>query len=158
MTRSIHHVVYDCVVFAQALINPGGPSGSCVDRARQGEVQLFVSEYTIGEIRELDRKIPSRYGVTRQQLDDLADQVILFGTFVSVVPSVYLHPHDPDDSHYVDLAIATNSTLIVSRDRHLLNLMDASRSDGKEFKDRFPDLTILTPENLIQQLLAQERL
>jgi predicted nucleic acid-binding protein len=58
----------------------------------------------------------------------------------------------------VDLAIATNSTLIVSRDRHLLNLMDASRSDGKEFKDRFPDLTILTPENLIQQLLAQERL
>ena len=56
----------------------------------------------------------------------------LFGAYVGDIPSVYIHPHDPDDSHYVDLAIATNSTLIVSRDRHLLNLMDDIRIDGRE--------------------------
>jgi hypothetical protein len=32
MTLSRHHVVYDCVVFAQALISPGGPSDECVNR------------------------------------------------------------------------------------------------------------------------------
>jgi predicted nucleic acid-binding protein len=127
-----------------------------VNRARRGEVLLFVSDYLVREIRELEQKIPARYGVTPRQVNDLADQVILFGTFISDILSVYRHPHDPDDSHYVDLAIATNSTLIVSRDRHLLNLMDESRSDGKDFKQRFPDLEIMTPENLLQKIRIEQ--
>jgi putative PIN family toxin of toxin-antitoxin system len=157
MTHAIHHVVYDCVVFAQALISPGGPSGECVNRARRGDVQLFVSEYLVNEIRELDRKIPAKYGVTSQQVNDLADQIILFGTFISIVPSVYQHPHDADDSHYVDLAVATDSTLIVSRDRHLLNLMDLNRLEAKDFQRRFPGLTVLTPEDFVRQLRAEDK-
>jgi predicted nucleic acid-binding protein len=91
------------------------------------------------------------------QLDDLADEIVLFGTYVSFVPSVYLHPHDPDDSHYVDLAIAANCTLIISRDRHLLDLMDKSQANGMNFKTHFPNLAILTPEDLIQKLRAEAR-
>jgi len=157
MIRSGHHVVFDCVVFAQALISPTGPAGECVNAARRGLVRLFVSEYLVGEIRELDRKIPAKYEVTFQQVNDLADQLILFGTFVHVVPSVYHHPYDPDDSHYVDLAIATNSSLVVSRDRHLLDLMDQSRTDGKDFFQRFPHLKVVTPDNFVRQLRAENQ-
>ena len=157
MTRRPRHVVYDCVVFAQALISPGGPAGECVNLAREGKVRLFVSEYLVTEIRELDGKIPAKYGVTHQQVNELADQVILFGTFFSEVPSVYRHPHDPDDSHYVDLAVATNSALIVSRDRHLLNLMDDLRPEARDFKSRFPSLSVLAPEVFVQQLRAEAK-
>ena len=50
MTRPPRHVVYDCVVFAQALISPDGPAGECVNLAREGKVRLFVSEYLVTEM------------------------------------------------------------------------------------------------------------
>ena len=120
-------------------------------------MRLFVSEYVVREIGELDGKIPAKYGVTQAQVNDLADQVSLFGVFVSEVPSVYRHPHDPDDSHYIDLAVATNSKLIVSRDRHLLNLMDRKRSDAIQFKRQFPQISIITPDVFAEQLRAAAR-
>jgi len=157
MSQPLHHVVYDCVVFAQALISPDGPSGECVNRAREGKVRLFVSAYVVQEIRELDGKIPAKYGVTSAQVNDLADEVSLFAILVSAVPSVYRHPHDPDDSHYVDLAVATDSKLIVSRDRHLLNLMDEKRADAKQFRRQFPRIQVLTPDTFAEQLRAEEQ-
>jgi putative PIN family toxin of toxin-antitoxin system len=155
MTPRLHHVVYDCVIFAQALVSPDGPSGECVNRAREGAVRLFVSDYVVREIRDLDGKIPAKYGVTSQQVNDLADEVSLFGVFVSNIPSVYLHPRDPDDSHYVDLAVATDSKLIVSRDRHLLNLMDDKRPEAQDFRRRFPRIAVLTPDVLTALLRAE---
>jgi hypothetical protein len=56
-----HHAVYDCVIFAQALINPHGPAAECVDQARR--VRLYVSPYVLHEIREFPSKIPPKHGV-----------------------------------------------------------------------------------------------
>jgi putative PIN family toxin of toxin-antitoxin system len=155
MTGPIRHVVFDCVVFAQALINPDGPSGICVEHAMKGHIRLFVSDYVVEEIRQLDGKLPAKYGVTSQQINDLADQVILFGTFVMDVPSVYVHTIDPDDSHYVDLAVATQSTFIVTRDRHLLNLVDLTRPESAEFTRRFPNIAIVAPDSFVRKIQEQ---
>jgi putative PIN family toxin of toxin-antitoxin system len=152
MTPVSQKVVFDCVVFAQALISPSGPAGECVKRALVGSLQLFVSQYVIDEIRDLYRKIPSRYGVTLDQINNLADDVTASAVFISAVPSVYLHPHDPNDSHYVDLAVATKSNLIVSRDRHLLQLMDATRGEGRDFLRRFPGISVIAPHELLVKL------
>jgi predicted nucleic acid-binding protein len=157
MSASPHYVIYDCVVFTQALINPNGPCGECVNLARQARVRLFVSEYVINEIRELDGKIPAKYSVTSQQVNDLADQVALFGIFVPDVPTVYGFPFLPDRWHYENLAVETKSDFIVSRDRHLLNLMEPVRTDGEDFRRRFPSISILTPESFLQMLRAKER-
>ena len=157
MTRPTHHVVYDCVVYAQALISPSGPAGECVKRARAGEVRLFVSDYVVREIRELHAKIPAKYGVTRQQVNDLADEACVFGLFIQEVPSVYKHPDDPADSHYVDLAVATSSELIVSRDRHLLDLTNPVRPAAIAFRQFFPFVNVLTPEAFVKQLRAEKR-
>lgn len=62
------------------------------------------------------------------------------------------HPFDPDDSAYVNLALKADARLIVSRDRHLLNLTDASRSDGKDFQARFPGFRIVDPVELLREL------
>jgi putative PIN family toxin of toxin-antitoxin system len=145
-------VVYDCNIYVQALINVNGPAGRCVEEARQGAVLLFVSPFVLAEVREIHEKLPAKYGVTAEQTEELARSVASFGTIVADVPDVYSHPFDPDDSYYVNLAAKTDSQLIVSRDRHLLNLMDSSRPEGRDFQLRFPALSIIDPVELLREL------
>ena len=64
MTAQPEKVVFDCMVFAQALINPVGPAGACVEMARARRIQLILSSYVLQEVRELPAKLPRRLGVT----------------------------------------------------------------------------------------------
>jgi predicted nucleic acid-binding protein len=54
----------------------------------------------------------------------------------------------------------TNSALIVSRDRHLLDLMDISRAEAHAFRRQFPTLQIIDPVEFLraldQRLAAEE--
>lgn len=117
MTLSAPRVVYDCNIFAQALINLNGPAAGCVRKARQSAVFLFASAVVLEEIRQLHQKIPAKYGVTAEQTDQLATSVASFATIISDVPELYRHPIDPDDSHYVNQAAKVSARLVVSRDR-----------------------------------------
>ena len=145
-------VVFDCVVFAQALINPKRPAAACLAFAQQRRVVVFVSDYVLQEIRELPQKINPRFGVTAERVDGLIQELAKFAQVVDQVAAIYAHPIDPDDSHYVNLALAAGAKLIASRDRHLLDLMDPTKAHGREFRSRFPDLRITTPELLIASL------
>jgi putative PIN family toxin of toxin-antitoxin system len=152
MTPSPPNVVYDCNIFVQALINLNGPAARCVQKAREGYVVLFASLYVLAEIREIHLKTPAKYRITAEQTDELARAIASFATIVADVPEVYRHPYDPDDSHYVDLALRADARLIVSRDRHLLMLADLAREEGREFHARFPSLRILDPVQLLREL------
>ena len=145
MTPTPPKVVYDCNIFVQALINVAGPAARCVQKAIDGEVLLFVSPFVLAEIREIHLKTPSKYRVTPEQTDELALAIVRYATVFTDVPEVYVHPQDPDDSAYVNLALMAGARLIVSRDRHLLMLSDLSRTEGQEFRTRFPHLEILDP-------------
>ena len=68
------------------------------------------------------------------------------------MPSVFEYERDPDDAHYVNLALAANARLIVSRDNDLLALGDQSKLDGRDFAKRFPTLSILTPPAFLQRM------
>jgi putative PIN family toxin of toxin-antitoxin system len=158
MSASAHRVVFDCVVFAQALISTNGPAAECIERVRRKRVILFASASILNEIRELPYKISPRHGVTIEQAEQLATEISRIATIVEDAPPIYTHPIDPDDSIYINLAVYTESTLIVSRDRHLLNLMDVRRSEGKDFHSLFPQLVIMPPHVFVQQLREEERM
>jgi putative PIN family toxin of toxin-antitoxin system len=149
-------VVFDCPVYAQALINPRGPAAACLTHVQAGRLILFLSGYVLQEIRELPRKLKPKIGVTPERVEALIRDLGKYALPVDDVPELYLHPIDRDDSHYVNLALATNSRLIVTRDGHLLNLMDAARPEAKEFQRLFPTLVILTPDALASRLRTQE--
>jgi putative PIN family toxin of toxin-antitoxin system len=152
MSRTAPKVVYDCNVFVQALINLAGPAARCVQKAKDGEVLLFVSPFVLAEVRAIHPKLPPKYGITPAQTDQLALAVALLATVVTDVPHVYTHPYDPDDSAYVNLALKADARLIVSRDHHLLMLSDPSRKEGQEFRARFPSLGILDPVAFLREL------
>src|SRR5882724_219173 len=126
------NVVFDCTIFAQALISARGPAAACLSFAQERKLILFVSDYVLQEILELPSKIRPQFGVTTDKVRRLVNDLAKYATSAKLVPHVYNNPFDSDDSHYIDLAAATKSKLIVSRDRHLLNLMDAKRTEAKE--------------------------
>ena len=147
-------VVFDCNIFAQALMNPVGPSGACVQAAFDGRVILFIGGFVVSEIRAIPNKpTPARAGVTPEKAEELIQLLLVKTEFISNFPSLFVHPIDEDDSDYVNLALAADAKLIVSRDRHLLNLNNPAKPWSTDFRARFPDLRIVTP----QQLLAEIR-
>lgn len=152
MTTSPPKVVYDCNIFVQTLINLNGPAARCVEMARNGQVVLFASGYVLAEVREIHLKTPPKYGITAEQTDELARAIASFAPLMTNVPEIYWHPYDPDDSHYVNLALRADARLIVSRDRHLLMLSDSTRREGQEFQARFPTLRILDPVEFLREL------
>src|SRR5437867_12050512 len=156
MSEAWHAVVFDCNVFAGGLINPTGSAGECIERVLDGELVLFLSEFVIGEIRRIPQKeTPRRLGVTDEKVQALLSRLLPVCHLVENPPSVYQHPIDPKDSHYVDLAVASDAKLIVSRDKHLLNLSDASKPGAAEFIAQFPQLQVLDPAQLLKMLRSR---
>jgi len=145
-------VVFDCVIFAQALINPKGPAGECVKAAEGGECLLHVSPFVLQEIRELPNKLPVRHGITPERVETLIRQVREYAVVMTDVTERFKHPIDAKDSAYINLALATQSELVVSRDRHLLMLMDTATAEGRSFAQQFPELHIIRPVEFLNEL------
>jgi putative PIN family toxin of toxin-antitoxin system len=142
------------------MISPNGPAAKCLQLAQLRELKLLVSDYILAEVRDLpnDQKVAAKFGLTVEKAERFITALVGFAEYCKIVPEIYVHPHDPDDSHYINLAIATEAKIIVSRDRHLLNLMDSRRTDAKEFQRHFPSLRVLEPVGLLRWIEEQKTL
>jgi putative PIN family toxin of toxin-antitoxin system len=151
-------VVFDCNVYFQALISPKGPAGACLSAAQQGHFQLFVTDYVIQELTEVCSRphLADRFGFTPERLSQFSSRIRKVAEVVGEIPHVFDYERDPDDEHYVDLAVACTATLIASRDKDLLALSDQSTAIGRDFRERFPDLEIIEPVELLTRLGRRE--
>lgn len=146
--------VFDCNVHLQAMANPSGPAGACLDQVRAGSIILFLSAPILAELVEvasrpiLVRKLSLSPAKTRAFVEELC----AYSTLVDSVPPVFNHPMDPKDSMYVNLAAACHAHVITTRDRHLLSLRDVSNPAGLDFMARFASIEILTPVQLLDRV------
>ena len=147
-------VVFDCHVLLQSLLSPHGPAGKLIDAVRNGKLSLFLSSYVLEELRDVASrpKVQRKYRLTPEIVEGWCDELVGHATFFDPVPHVFEFPRDPDDAHYIDLAIAAGAKLIVSRDQDLLSLRDPTTADGQEFAAQFPWLEILTPPEALRRL------
>ena len=147
-------VVFDCNALLQAMASPGGPSGRCVQLALEGAVTLIVSFGVLGELRDVANRpqVSAKLRLTPARVQQFCEAIEVNATVVDDVPSVFHYERDEDDAHYVNLALAGGASVIVSRDRDLLDLMDTSRGHGRDFRVRFPWLRIVTPVQLLREL------
>jgi len=151
-------VIYDCNIFVQALININGPGGACVRRALAKEVTLVLSEPLLAEIRQAPTKpTPARLGVTIPRTETLIENLLKVAAITRIVPEQFTYARDPDDAHYVNLALAAEATVIVSRDKDLLSLMESGRPEAAAFQVRFPFLRILDPVQFLKEPRMLER-
>lgn len=146
--------VFDSCTLLQALVSPAGPSHGCVSVAWADRCTLSVSDSVLSELHELAHRpdVRARFRLGVQKIELFIDDLRAISVHVPDVPSVFVHPIDPKDSQYVDLAARTGSTFLVSRDRHLLELMDRRRPSSKEFLERFPSVQIINPPQFLRVL------
>jgi putative PIN family toxin of toxin-antitoxin system len=143
--------VYDCNVLVQALISNRGPAYAAVEAAGDGRVGLFHSPHVVDELRRVAARpsLAIRFSLTEKRVDDFVELLGRCSHCMTAVPHVFDLARDPDDAHYVDLAIAAKAQLIVSRDRDLISLSDLTRPEGQEFALRFPNLQVVTLPQLL---------
>jgi predicted nucleic acid-binding protein len=76
---------------------------------------------------------------------------------VAPPPDTFSYPRDPDDAHYVNLAISSQANLVVSNDKDLLDLMQDTNADGKRVRAAHPGLRIFTPPQFLAVLPPKSR-
>jgi putative PIN family toxin of toxin-antitoxin system len=147
-------VVFDCHTLLQGLASPGGPAGRCVQLALEGKVGLFISPAAFEELRDVTSRprVIAKLGLAAERVQEFMEAVEIAATVLSGFPEVFTYQRDPDDAHYVNLALAADAKLIVSRDRDLLDLMDAGKPEAADFQRRFPGLRILEPVAYLREI------
>jgi putative PIN family toxin of toxin-antitoxin system len=153
-------VVFDCNTFLQALAAPEGPAGECVQFAIDGKVSLFVSPYVVGELREVTGrpKVVAKLGLVADRVEEFYEIIEITATILVDIPELFTYSRDPDDAHYVNLALAADAELIVSRDNDLLDLMDPTKPEAAEFQSRYPLLRILSPVGFLREVKRPDQL
>jgi len=118
-------------------------------------VVVCLSRFVVSEIRNLPNKpMPARLGMTLDQGDELLNKLRPVAEIVEQPPAVFDHPIDPKDGPYIDLAVAAGANVITSRDKHLLNLVNPAKPWSADFRARFPQMRVISPEAFLQELRA----
>lgn len=152
-------VVFDCMVFLQAAGKPNSPANACLQLAYDGLVQLFVSNAVIAEVQDVCQRpqVRRRFPLLTDEMAHLTVRAISeSSTMVDPVPERYSLERDRKDSPYLDLAIATDSSYVVTRDNDMLDLMDESKPGAADFKKLFPALQIVDPVHFLRIVRSQE--
>lgn len=153
MTTAVR-VVFDCNTLLQALASPAGPAGRCVQLAFDGKVNPFVSSSVLEELRDVASrpKVIAKLRIVADRAQEFFESVEIAATVLADFPEVFTYRRDPDDAHYVNLAVAADAKLIVSRDTDLLDLMNSTEPEAAAFRERFPLLRILDPVAFIREI------
>jgi putative PIN family toxin of toxin-antitoxin system len=147
-------VVFDCNVLIQAMSNAEGPAGTSLQLVDASLIELFVSRAVLKELRSV-----LSYPLVRRKLqfptDDHVEQFIqriaFRATLLRRVPHVFNYPRARQDEPYVDLAVAAHADYIVSRDKDLLSLATDYSVLAKQFRQRFPRLSIVNPVEFLRR-------
>lgn len=146
--------VFDGMTFLQAATNRKGPAGACLALVEEGHVKLFVSADVLEEVRDVLYRPALRNAFQKKLTDEIAleflDHVVAIAHVVEHVPHAYRLERDPDDEQYLNLAIITQASFIVSRDKDLLDLMK-----DDEFRTSYPGLTVIDPAAFLKHVRTE---
>jgi putative PIN family toxin of toxin-antitoxin system len=155
MTPELPGAVFDCMVLLQALIKSSGPAAACMALVDSGRMRLVFSEATLAEAADvltrpkLQRKFRT---LTEERVRAFLEHARAVAHLVPEVPPYFTLPRDPKDEMYVNLVLAAGATYLVTGDNDLLDLMREDLPEGRDFRTRFPSVTILDPVAFLQTI------
>ena len=130
-----------------ALMANGGPARRVIRGCLARDYRPVISTALFAEYED----VFSRDTLWRRALVDRAEREEVLNAFLSVCQWVEVYfawrPNLPDesDNHLIELAVAANASLIVSR-----NVRDLARGEM-----RFPNILIMTPNQLLEKYPCQ---
>jgi len=160
MTKEKLRVVFDCMIFLQAVMSEKSVAFKLFDYLDGDVFMLFVSRETLAEIidvlfrpdiREMNLQITDEY------VRAFLERVLLKAILIKSVPQKFSYPRDPKDEKYINLAVEAKAAFLVSRDNDLLDLMTGFDDETKEFRQRFRPLKIIEPIEFLK-IIAEKNL
>jgi putative PIN family toxin of toxin-antitoxin system len=150
--------VFDCNVYLQAMLSTRGAAHACWQKVLSGEVTLYVTAHILAEIRRLPehRSLQRIRHFTPERVERFVEELLDVATLADSPPETFTYSRDPDDAHYVNLAIATGALLVVSNDRDLLDLMNEGHPEGTSLRWQYPAFRVLTPPQFLQAVEPPE--
>lgn len=115
----------DVGVVISGLLSPNGPPAQVVDLWRDGAFDLVVSALWMAELdRVVARPRIARY-IDPVDASELREAILRQAVVIADPPGERGLTRDPGDDYLVSLARASNSSCLVSGDRHLVEIVDA---------------------------------
>jgi uncharacterized protein len=131
--------IIDTNVFVSAVM--GGRLASVIDFWGAGQFTLMVSDEIVREYIEVLRR--PKLGLEANQIDAIAAIVLQRAEFITPAEHLQVVTADPDDDKFPEAAVAGDVELVVSGDRHLIEL------------GHYGAIQILTAREFLERLEAQ---
>jgi len=112
-------IVLDTNVFISGIFF-GGPPSKILASWRQSRIQIILTKEILEEYQRVGEELSSKYPSIN--IDPFIELFTIFGEFVETKGISETICEDPDDNKFIECAIASQSKLIVSGDKHLLDI------------------------------------
>ncbi len=111
-------IVLDTNVLISALFWNGNER-ILLDKCRTKEHEMVLSPYIL---EELGRVLDLKFSLPKDKIADYSQDLILISRFVIPSKDIHIIEEDPTDNMILECAVGGNADLIISGDKHLLNL------------------------------------
>jgi putative PIN family toxin of toxin-antitoxin system len=131
-------IVLDTNVFISGVFFSGPPS-IILQAWRDSKIQIILSEEILEEYQRVAEELSSKFPAV--DIDRIIELLTIYGEVFETKGISVSVCEDPNDNKFIECAIASNSKLIVSGDRHLLNITG------------YQDISVLKPRDFIDNHL-----
>lgn len=112
-------IVLDTNVFISGIFF-SGPPFQILQAWKDSKIQIVLSQEIINEYQRVAESLSNKFPSV--DISSIIDLVTIYGEIVDTKGFEVLECSDPDDNKFIECAIASNSKVIVSGDKHLLNV------------------------------------
>lgn len=112
-------IVLDTNVFISGIFF-GGPPSQILQSWRKSQIKIVLTEQILEEYQRVGEELSAKYPSIN--IEPVIELFIIFGEFVETKGITETICEDPDDNKFIECALASQSKLIVSGDKHLLTL------------------------------------
>jgi len=112
-------IVLDTNVFISGIFF-GGPPSQILQSWRQSKTKIVLTEQILAEYQRIGEELSAKYPSVN--IEPIIELFTIFGEFVETRGISETICEDPDDNKFIECAIASQIKLIVSGDKHLLNI------------------------------------
>jgi len=136
---SAMRIVLDANVLVSAFISAKGAPALILERWREAEFDVLISPEILSELDHVLHypKLRQHYHLPEESIEGFLRLLAKQAIHVAPTEQLAVVERDPTDNRYLECALAGKATIIVSGDRHLLEL------------GRYREIQILTPAGFL---------
>ena len=112
-------IVLDTNVFISGIFF-GGPPSQILQSWSKSQIQIVLTEQILEEYQRVGEELSAKYPTIN--IEPIIELFTIFGEFVETKGITETICEDPDDNKFIECAIASQSKLIISGDKHLLKI------------------------------------